>query len=391
MHMTRTSATFPPPILEAKSWLSQVQLPPEKPLIDLSQAAPALPPPVEMREAMAEAVLTDPSIHLYGPDLGHMPLRAALAEQTTRLYKGLVRPEQVAITSGCNQAFCAAIASLTDQGDEVILPTPWYFNHKMWLDQSGVTAVPLTTDASFLPDPDQARALITPKTRAIILVSPNNPTGAEYPPALIEAFYLLAREAGIHLILDETYRDFRASELPAHDLFADPDWPEAFIHLYSFSKAYRLTGHRVGAMITSVSRLAEVEKFIDSVTICPTGLGQAAALWGLRNLDEWLKGERLEILTRRQAAEEAFEPLKDCGWKLHSSGAYFAYASHVDATNTPNAALKILEETGLLMLPASMFRPQSDPAGASEFRIAFANIDAATIKEMGNRLETFRF
>ncbi|MBN8211258.1 aminotransferase class I/II-fold pyridoxal phosphate-dependent enzyme, partial [Bacillus sp. NTK071] len=85
------------------------------------------------------------------------------------------------------------------------------------------------------------------RTKAITLVSPNNPGGVEYPPELLAAFADLARRHGIALIVDETYRDFHTQDGPPHGLFADPDWDDTFIHLYSFSKAYRLTGHRVGA------------------------------------------------------------------------------------------------------------------------------------------------
>lgn len=391
MSDTRTLATFAPPIPESKTWAANTPLPANLPLLDFSQAAPASPPPSVMLDAMAEAIRAEPSLHLYGPALGNPDLRAALAEKTTALYNGHVRPEQIAITSGCNQAFAAAIATLTGEGDEVLLPTPWYFNHKMWLDMAGVQALPLTTGPDLLPSVEHARTLISSRTKAIALVSPNNPTGLEYPPALIEQFYLLAREFGIHLILDETYRDFRQSETPAHEIFADPDWPHALIHLYSFSKAYHLTGHRVGAMASSAARLAEVVKFLDTVTICPTGVGQMAALWGLENLDDWLKDERAEILARGDATRWVFEGLKDKGWTLNSSGAYFAYATHPDAAKHDNPAQYLLGETGVLILPATMFRPGGEAGADTEFRIAFANADARGIEELGRRLADFSF
>ena len=87
------------------------------------------------------------------------------------------------------------MATLAGAGDEVILPTPWYFNHKMWLDMTGVRTVPLPTGATLVPDPEAAAALIGTRTRAIVLVSPNNPGGAEYPPEVIRAFHDLARDA----------------------------------------------------------------------------------------------------------------------------------------------------------------------------------------------------
>ena len=391
MHLTRTLATFDPPIPEAKTWVRETMYSGQGSLLDFSQAAPATAPAREMRAFLADALLNRTDIHLYGAVLGHPDLRAALAEKTARLYNGIVRPEQIGITSGCNHAFAAAIASLTGEGDEVILPTPWYFNHKMWLDMTGVRAVPLLTGEDLLPSVDQARALITPKTRAIALVSPNNPTGKEYPPELLEAFYLLARETGIYLILDETYRDFRKSESPAHEIFADPDWPEALIHLYSFSKAYHLTGHRVGALATSSGRLHEIGKFIDTVTICPTGVGQAAALYGLQNLDSWLASGRQEILNRGEAAKNVFEGLQSKGWVLKSHGAYFAYVGHLDAIKHQNPARLLLDETGVLFLPAHMFRPEGESGGATEFRVAFANAEVSGIEEMGRRLRDFSF
>ncbi|MEJ2020223.1 MAG: aminotransferase, partial [Maritimibacter sp.] len=253
-------------------------------------------------------------------------LRAALASEVSALYRGAVAPEQVAITAGCNEAFAAAISTLAAPGDEVILPTPWYFNHKMWLDMAGIKAVPLRTGPDLVPRLADAEALITAKTRAIVLVTPNNPGGVEYPAELLAGFYELAKAHGIALIVDETYRDFDSRPSPAHDLFSKADWGENFIHLYSFSKAYRLTGHRVGALIAGTERLSQVEKFLDTVTICPNQLGQRAALWGIENLRDWLAGERAEILSRRAAIEAGFAPLD--GWRVLGAGAYFAYVEH---------------------------------------------------------------
>lgn len=301
MTRTRTAATFAPPVMEARRWLEGVNFPEDRPLINVSQAAPVDPPPLALRHAMAEFAVTGDSAHLYGPVLGNPELRAELATQISQRYNAEVAADQVAITSGCNQAFAAAISAITDEGDEVILPTPWYFNHKMWLDMAGVRAIDLKTDDNLLPDPDAARALITDKTRAIALVTPNNPGGVEYPSELVRDFYDLARETGIRLLVDETYRDFDSRSGPPHDLFSQPDWQDTLVHLYSFSKAYRLTGHRIGAIATDADLLAEIEKFLDTVAICPGQIGQFAALWGMQNLSQWVAGERAEILDRRAA------------------------------------------------------------------------------------------
>lgn len=382
----RFAATFPPPVMEARRWLDGVTFPANRPLINLSQAAPVDPPPEGLRQAMAEALLTQADSHLYGPVLGREELRVELAGQWSSGYGGAVRPDQVAITSGCNQAFCAVMATLAGEGDGVILPTPYYFNHKMWLDMTGVEAQLLATGETLIPDPDAAEALITERTRAIVLISPNNPGGVEYPPEIMAAFRDLCRRRKIALIVDETYRDFHSVEGAPHDLFADPDWDDTLIQLYSFSKSYRLTGHRVGAIVASPERLFEVEKFLDTVAICPSQLGQHAALWGLQHLGDWLAGERDEILDRRAAIHDNMPLIAARGWRLMGCGAYFAYLEHPFAESSATLAPKLVQEIGVLALPGTMFTPATDPSGARQFRVAFANVDRDGITTLFTRL-----
>ena len=381
------AATEMPPVMEARRWLAGVAFPPDRPLINVSQAAPVDVPHLGLRQAVADAALNNPEAHLYGPVLGLPALRAEIAAQWSASYGGTIAPDQVAITQGCNQAFCAVLSTLAGAGDEVILPTPWYFNHKMWLDMQGVRTVPLVTGPGLIPDAETAAALITPRTRAIALVSPNNPGGAEYPAETLAAFRDLARSRGLALIVDETYRDFDSRSTRAHDLFTDPDWPDTFIHLYSFSKAYRLTGHRVGAVVASAARLAQIEKFLDTVAICPGQLGQIAALWGMQNLGQWLAGERAEILTRRAAMTAGFNALPD--WQLLGCGAYFAYVEH--PYDLPSDALckRLVTDASLLMLPGTMFMPQGQ--GRMQIRIAFANVDVNGIAELFRRLSNLAF
>jgi aspartate/methionine/tyrosine aminotransferase len=388
--MTRTKATFAPPVMEARRWLDGVSFSTDAPLINVSQAAPVAPPPTALRAEMARLVQDEPAAHLYGPVLGLPALRASVAARWSTAYCGRVDAAQVAITAGCNQAFAAAIACLTDQNDEVILPVPWYFNHKMYLDMAGVKTVPLATGNGMLPDPEQAAKLITPRTKAIALVSPNNPAGVEYPEALITAFYDLAKRHKLALIIDETYRDFDSRTDAPHTLFQDPDWSSTVMHLYSFSKAYRLTGHRVGALIASSNRLAEAEKFLDSVSICPPQLGQYAALWGMENLQPWLAGERLEILDRRAAIAEEFGTLHAQGWRLLGLGAYFAYLQHPFALFSVQLAPRLVTEVGVLVLPGTMFTPRNDPNGLRQLRVAFANIDRSGVENLFSRLQGLR-
>ena len=384
---TRTSATFAPPVMEARRWLAGVTFPADRPLINVSQAAPVDPPPAPLLQAIAEIALTDPAAHLYGPVLGLPELRDEIAARWSADYASPVRPAQIAVTAGCNQAYAAALMTLTAEGDEVILPIPYYFNHRMWNDMTGLVTVPLPTGTDLIPDPEAAAALISPRTRAIVLVSPNNPGGVEYPGATLRAFFDLCRSRGIALVLDETYRDFDSRPGPVHDLFSDPDWDDTLIQLYSFSKAYRLTGHRVGAMAASEHRLAEAEKFLDTVAICPPQIGQRAALWGMRHLGQWLAGERAEILDRRAAITEGFPRLDAQGWQLLGCGAYFAYVRHPYAASSDAVARALVHKAGVLLLPGTMFMPEDRPEGRQALRIAFANIDRAGVGRLFDRLD----
>ena len=154
----RLGSTIAPPVMEARRWIEGVEFPADRPLLNLSQAAPVDPPPQGLRRAMADALLSRDDSHLYGPVLGLEGLRAELAAQWSANYCGQVSPEQVAITAGCNQAFCAVVATLAEAGDAVMLPVPWYFNHKMWLDMNGIEAQVLPTGEDLIPDPEAAAA-----------------------------------------------------------------------------------------------------------------------------------------------------------------------------------------------------------------------------------------
>ncbi|MBS8229142.1 aminotransferase class I/II-fold pyridoxal phosphate-dependent enzyme, partial [Vannielia litorea] len=242
---------------------------------------------------------------------------------------------------------------------------------------------------ALLPDPEEAAALLTERTRAIVLVSPNNPTGAEYPNETLAAFRDLARSRGIALIVDETYRDFTAHPGAPHGLFTDPDWDDTLIHIYSFSKTYRLTGHRVGALATSPARLAEIEKFIDTVTICPTPLGQMAALWGLENLGQWVASQRDEVLARQSAMRDAAPALAAAGWQLRGLGGFFAWVEHPFAADATAVARALVRDAAVLALPGTFFTPHGDPTGNGALRLAFANLDAPGIGQLGARLAEF--
>jgi hypothetical protein len=248
------TAVATPPIPEVHGWIVGRHFPAEKPLIDVAQAIPGYPPPKPLTDHLA-AIIGDPTSAPYTDVPGLPGLRAALARDVGQFYDADIASADVTITAGCNQAFCLTLLALARACDEIILPVPYYFNHQMWLDMQGIGArhLPFRPERGGVPDPAEAAAMIGPRTRAIVLVSPNNPTGAVFPAEVIAEFYNLARRHDIALILDETYRDFMPTDDAPHGLFSEPDWRETLVQLYSFSKAYckrlsrRLDHHRFHA------------------------------------------------------------------------------------------------------------------------------------------------
>ncbi|KAF5334105.1 hypothetical protein D9758_016064 [Tetrapyrgos nigripes] len=189
----------------AYAWGAQFVPSPTRPKLDMSQGVPGTPPHPIFQKALVEAAGL-PHSYGYCPAEGEVKLREGLVDEMKRCVYGKdidLKKEDVALTAGCNMAFVATVMCLADEGDEVVLPLPWYFNHHLL----GIKTVPLPTFASdgFLPSVEKCRLLLTEKTKAIVLVTPNNPTGAIYPPSLISSFAALAQTHGIALILDETY------------------------------------------------------------------------------------------------------------------------------------------------------------------------------------------
>ncbi len=380
----RIAATDPPAIPAARAWAARYRG--HGPALDLTQAVPGYPPPPELLAKLAEAA-GDPSLAGYGPIAGDAPLREALAADMAAFYRAPIEPARVAITAGCNLAFAMAMQVLAAEGEAVLLPTPWYFNHHMALTMQGVRAIPVPTRAEdgFAPDPDRIAALMAAhRPRALVLVTPNNPTGAIHPAGTIATLAALCRRHGAALVLDETYRDFLPAG-PPHALFGDPDWGEVLVHLYSFSKAYCVPGHRLGAIAAGAAVMAELEKAFDTLQICPPRPAQSAIAWAIPALRDWRAGNAA-LMARRAAAFRA-AVTQASGWRLVSLGTYFAYLRLPDtAPDALRAAELLAAEQGLMTLPGPFF----GPGQARHLRLAFANAPEAAFADLPARLGLWR-
>ena len=356
--------TESPPIPAVQAW-GRAYDGARGPLIDLCQAVPGYAPHPELLRRLGAAA-SDPLMAKYGFIPGDDELRQVFAADTG------VEPGRVAITAGCNQAFFATLLTLAPRGSAVLLPTPWYYNHKMTCDMLGLEARALPTEPGegFVPDPDRAEALMA-GVSAVALVSPNNPTGAIYPDATLEAFAAICRRHGTALLLDQTYRDFAPASTP----------PEDAIRLYSFSKAYAVPGHRVGAVtLPRSTTMPQLAKVLDCLHICPQRPAQAALAWAIEGLREWREANRRVMQARIGHARGCFADLPD--WRIDSLGVYFAYLRHPFPGVPAWEVTELLaREHGVMLLPAPAFAGSPD-----HLRVSLANIDMAGITALAARL-----
>jgi hypothetical protein len=372
----------PPPIPAVQGWALAYDghLGPE---IDLSQAVPGYPPHPDMLRWLGQAAARV-STAAYGPIEGDQALREAFATYQNALYGARLRPENIHITAGCNQAFMVTALAVAEPGSRVLLTNPFYFNHETSLRMYGVNIRLVNCPAAggFLPDPATVAAAIGPDVRALALVSPNNPTGAIYPPELLDALFEVCRARGIFMILDETYRDFLPPEQRRpHTLFDRPGWDETLISLYSFSKGFCIPGHRLGAVIGSPALVAELVKIMDGLQICAPRAGQIALTEALPALTAWREANRVEVNAR---AAKLLSVMAGClGWEVAAIGAYFAFVRHPFRQEKSAAVVeRLARDVGVTTVPGSYFGP-----GQEEFlRVAFANADVPTLDGLASRL-----
>ncbi|MFD5383640.1 aminotransferase [Streptomyces sp. NPDC127074] len=354
----------------------------ERALLDLAQAAPSYPPAPEMVEHVAK-VAHEPNGAAYVPSPGLPRLRDAFAADLSRGYQSPVGADQMVVTAGCNQAFCLVAQALTEPGDEVIEVLPYYFNYDMWLRMNGVVPRYLEPGPDLVPDPEAAEALITPRTRAIVLVTPGNPSGVTIPPDVLADFYAVAKRHDIALIVDETYRSFRDTVRPAHDLFAEPDWARTLVSLHSFSKDLAIPGYRVGAVVASPELNREVMKLLDCVAICPPRVGQEAAWAGLTSAQEWRRARANEATEKRRWLETVLAE-RPGGFELLSCGGFFGWVRHPFADRgTEDVVRDLITRYDTLVIPGTAFLPDDRQV----FRVSFGNVDRAGLTEFAGRLE----
>ena len=374
-----------PPITAVKGWIKGRTYSAIRPLVDLCQAIPDYPPAGGLRQYMQKMV-TQPLVAVYTPDDGLEEVRSEVTAWYRRRYAGAtaLSAENICLSVGASQAFWLAMLLVAEPGDEVIIQTPAYFDHPMALETLGIIPVYIAETQKEASREEQGEEQgegakpmwatieeqINPRTRAIVIVTPSNPTGRIQSVAEIEQLYACARRHNIALVLDETYNAFLPPGQAPHHLFNKPDWGRNFIHLASFGKTFALTGYRAGALVADVELIQRALKIQDSMVVCQPRLTQMALTWGCRHLDAWVEYNALSMRQRHDAFCTLFKSAEH-GFELCSSGAFFAWVKHPwPQASGWQVARHLAEEADLICLPGEAFGP-----GLHQYlRLAFGNL-----------------
>lgn len=350
--------------------------------ISLGQGVVHYPPPPEAM-AMIQRFLQDSENHKYKPVVGCPELLEAFARKL-REENGIEvgQARRLVITAGSNMGFMNALLAIADPGDEVILQTPYYFNHEMAITMVNCRPVLVPTDASHQLQPELIRRAITPRTRAVVTVSPNNPTGAVYPEAALREVNALCRERGVFHIHDEAYEYF-VYDGARHFSPGSIVGSEAHtISLFSLSKSHGFASWRIGAMVVPEVLLEPVRKIQDTNLICAPVISQFAAAGALQAGAAYCREQLRSIEDNRRMLRAALEPLAGVCEVPRADGAFYFLLRLRTGMKPMDVVEQLIREHRVAVIPGTAF-------GADDgcvLRVAYGALQRATAEEGIGRL-----
>ena len=323
--------------------------------LSLGQGMVSWAPPEQVHRAIAVALeQASAPLDRYGPVAGDPTLREVLGQWMQEQHNLDLEDSELLITAGSNMAFNALMQVLCDPGDEVILPVPYYFNHEMAIRLAGAT--PIAVAAGVVPDPEQLVAAITPRTRAIVTISPNNPSGAVIPRDRLEAINRLAAERGLLHISDEAYALFSHGGPAVWSPSSSSGSGAHTITLGSLSKSHGMAGWRIGWAVVPRSLMAALAKVQDTILIHPPQINQIAALGALAAGADWCRTQIAELAARRQQVFTALHQV-NAPWQLlaRPDGAFYALLQLASPLSSDAAMERLIREHGVALVSGSSF------------------------------------
>lgn len=350
--------------------------------VSLGQGIPSFATPPFICEAVIEGLRTNDTIGKYSLQPGVPELKIEIAKRLQQR-KGIpVNPEkEVFVSCGAMEAIAAGIATIIERGDEVLLPSPNYASHieQILFAEGKPIFVPSLEDKGWNLDIESFKRAITPKTKAILICCPMNPTGAVFSEQELKAIAQIAIDNNLYLIADEAYDFLVYDDLSYFSLASIPELKNNLIATYSFSKMYCMTGWRVGYMYASARIINQVLKVHDAFAICAPTISQYAALAALKATDG--KGgegnkfiqQLVETLgSRRNIICQRLDNLHHVFSYQKPKGAYYIFPKiMLEGTNSMDLALRLLYEAKVITIPGNGF----GPTGEGHIRLSYGGTE----------------
>ena len=360
--------------------------------LSLAQGMVGWGPPPAVGAAVAAALAAPPEeLHRYGPMAGDGELLEVVRRELGER-RGLDLAEStLLVTAGSNMAFHAVVQALCDPGDEVLVPLPWYFNHAMAIQLAG--GVPVPVAGGLVPDPACLEAAIGPRTRGIVTVSPNNPSGVVIPPAVLAAINHLCAEHGLLHLSDEAYAAFVHGAVPHHSPGSASGSGAHTASFFSLSKSHGMAGWRIGFAAVPRALLEPLTKVQDTVLICPPRLTQRAAAAALAEGPAWVAERVSSLQPRRQqllaavAQAEGLALARELAHAAEPDGAFYALVEAPWMGDEERLLAHLVLGHGVAALPGGSFG-LPPRAGRVTLRLSYGLLGEAELAEAMTRLAT---
>lgn len=338
--------------------------------INMAQGVCDLEVPSEVIEGAYAAM--NEGINIYTPTEGLPRLRNAIAAKMKRFYDVEIASEQVLVSDGATGAFYTACMALLNPGDEVILFEPYYGYHRSTLTSLGVVPTFVRLEApEWRLDMDDLEAALTPKTRAMVICNPANPSGKVYTREELEAIGQFAEKHDLIVFADEMYEHFLYGDAVHITALSVPSLRERCIVLSGFSKVFSITGWRLGYAIAPINVIEAMAQLNDLIYVCAPAPLQIGAAVGLERLGD---GYYTELARLHEHKRDLFcDALRDAGLNPSvPNGAYYVMSdvSAVSGNDDFEKAMAILEKTGVASVPGRAF--YHDDAGANMVRFCYS-------------------
>jgi len=331
--------------------------------VSLAQGIPSFPSHPLIRERVIKAIESG-AVDKYSPVAGLLELRELIGKELDNRYS----PEtEIIVTGGAVEAISATVIALFNKGDELIVPTPTYPYYSRICDMTGVRFVPVELSDGWSLSPERIEAVITPKSKGILICNPNNPTGTILSEKELIAISNLARKKDLIIISDDVYEDFFYDEEIIFNLRHKQELKDILIRVVSLSKSFALSGWRIGFLHGPESLIDKIIRIHDNLINCAPVVSQYAALEAIKNKDKIMPDYLLQYRARRCLMENHLRGMGDMIDFVRPAGAYYFFPRIRGMDDSVVFCLDMLREVGLAAVPGREF----GPGGEGHVRLCF--------------------